>query len=158
MKLRAKRGSAGRIKLSPAHGNFFRRPSIRSRWAHVHDDVQVVAHHHPRVHAAGKNISQLQNTGFNPHLSVLEAFAEIFIQAAQPRSAHAAVDAIKRSGMGWVNELAAGLGYGRSLDVRALFENQIGCNLGSDLSEGWVSAPASPRRLHNAFEGEYSLS
>ena len=143
MKLRAKRGSAGRIKLSPACGNFFRRPRIRSRWAHVDDDMQVVAHDRPRVHAAGKNVSQLQNTGFNPHLSVLEAFAEIFIQAAQPRSAHAAVDAMKHSGLSGINKLAAGLGHRRSLDVRTLLENQIGCNLGSGLSDAWVSAPAS---------------
>ena len=143
MKWRAKLASAGRIKRSPACGKSLRRPSIRSRWAHVHDDVQVVAHHHPRVHAAGKNISQLQNTGFNPHLSVLEAFAEIFIQAAQPRSAHAAVDAMKHSGLSGINKLAAGLGHRRSLDVRTLLENQIGCNLGSDLSDAWMSAPAS---------------
>ena len=47
---------------------------------------------------------------------------------------------MKRSGLGWVNKLAAGLGHGRSLGVRALLENQIGRNLGSDSSEGWVSA------------------
>ena len=73
---------------------------------------------------------------------MLETFAEVFIQAAQPRSAHAAVDAVKRSGLGWVNKLAAGLGHGRSLGVRALLENQIGRNLGSDLSEWWVSGLA----------------
>ena len=109
----------------------------------MHDDVQVVAHDRPRVHAAGKNLAQLQNACLDPRLSMLETFAEVFVQATQPRSAHAAVDAMKRSGLGWVNKLAAGLGHGRSLGVRALLENQIGRNLGSDLSEGWVSAPAS---------------
>ena len=44
-----------------------------------------------------------------------------------------------RSGLRGVNKLAAGLGHGRSLGVRALLENQIGRNLGSDLSKGWVS-------------------
>ena len=76
---------------------------------------------------------------------MLETFAEVFIQAAQPRSAHAAVDAVKRSGLGWVNKLAAGLGHGRSLGVRALLENQIGRNLGSDLSEG--GCPRCPSAL-----------
>ena len=60
------------------------------------------------------------------------------MQATQPRSTHAAVDAMKRSGLSWVNKLAARLGHGRSLDVRALRENQIGSNVGPDLSEGWV--------------------
>ena len=92
------------------------------------------------LHTAGENVSQLQNAGFNPRFPLLEAFAEVFIQAAQPRSPHAAVDAMKRSGLVWVNELAAGLGHGRSLGVRALLENQFGRNLGSDLPEGWVSA------------------
>ena len=66
---------------------------------------------------------------------MLKAFANIFVEAAQPRPSDAAVDAVKRSGLGWVNELAAGLGHGRSLSAQALFENQIGRNLGSDLSE-----------------------
>ena len=51
---------------------------------------------------------------------MLETFAEVFIKAAQPRPAHATVDAVKRSGLGWIDELAAGLGHGRSLGVRAL--------------------------------------
>ena len=120
------------MKLSPASGNFFRRPRIRSRWAHVDDGVQVVTHDRPRVHAARKNIAQRKNASFNPRFSVLETFGEIFIQATQPRSTHAAVNAVQRSGLGWVNKLAARLGHGRSLDVRALLENQIGRNLRSD--------------------------
>ena len=70
---------------------------------------------------------------------MFEALAEVFIQAAQPRPTHTAVNAVKRSGLCRVNKLAAGLGHGRSLGAQALNENQIGCNLGSDLSEGWVS-------------------
>ena len=101
--------------------------------------MQVVAHNRPGVNTAGENLAQLQNACIEPKLSVLEAFVEIFIQATQSRSAHAAVDAMKRSGLSWVNKLAAGLGHGRSLGVRALLENQIGRSLGSDLSEGWVS-------------------
>ena len=42
--------------------------------AHVLDDVQVVAHDRPRVHPAGKNVSQLQDAGFNPRFTVLETF------------------------------------------------------------------------------------
>ena len=61
---------------------------------------------------------------------MFEALAEVFIQATQPRSAHAAVEAVKRSGLGWVNKLAAGLGHGRSLGLRALNENQFGRNPG----------------------------
>ena len=108
--------------------------------AHVHDDVQVVAHDRPHVHAAGKNVAQRQNTRLNPRFTVLETFADVFIQAAQPRSMHAAVDAMKRSGLSGINKLAAGLGQRRSLGVRTLRENQIERNLGWDLSEGWVSA------------------
>ena len=106
----------------------------------MHNDLQVVVHDRPGVHAAGKNGEKLQNAGFNPRFTVLETFAEVFVQATQPRSAHTAVDAVRRSGLGWVNKLAAGLGHGRSLGMRALLENQIGRNLGSDSSEGWVSA------------------
>ena len=105
----------------------------------MHDDVQVVAHDRLRVHAAGKKIPHLQNARLDPKLSMLETFAEIFVQATQPRSAHSAIDAVKRSGLGGVNNLAAGLGRGRSLGVRALLENQFGRSLGSDLSEVWVS-------------------
>ena len=83
---------------------------------------KVVAYDCPRVHTAGENISLLLNTRFDPRFTVLEAFAEVFIQAAQPRSMHAAVDAVKRSGLSWINKLAAGLGHGRSLGVRALRE------------------------------------
>ena len=102
--------------------------------------MQVVAHNRPVVNTAGENLAQLQNACLDPRLSILETFAEVFIQATQPRSTYAAVDAMKRSGLSWVNKLAAGLGHGRSLGVRTLLENQIGRNLGSDLSEGWVSA------------------
>ena len=70
---------------------------------------------------------------------MLEALAEVFVQAAEPRSAHAPVHAVKSARLSWVNKLAAGLGHGRSLGLRALCENQIGRNLGSDLSDGWVS-------------------
>ena len=108
--------------------------------AHVHDDMQVVAHNRPGVNTTGENLAQLQNACLDPGLSMLETFAEIFVQATQPRSAHAAIDAVKRSGLGGVNKLAAGLGHGRTLGVRTLRENQIGRNFGSDSSEGWVSA------------------
>ena len=66
---------------------------------------------------------------------------------------HAAVDAVKRSGLSWINKLAAGLGHRRSLGVRALLENQIGRSFGSDLSEGWVSALMAINERRNA--GEY---
>ena len=62
-----------------------------------------------------------------------------YLSKPHSQPAHAAVDAVKRSGLGWIDELAAGLGHGRSLGVRALLENQIGRNLGWDLYEGWVS-------------------
>ena len=87
-------------------------------------------------------MSEFQNTGFNPRLSVLETFAEVFVQAAQPRSAHAAVDAVKGARLGWVNKLAAGLSHGPRLGARKLRENRIERNLGSDLSEWWVSGLA----------------
>ena len=73
---------------------------------------------------------------------MLEAFAKVFVQATQPRTAHTAVDAMECSGLSGVDELAAGLGHWRSLRARALRENRIGRNLGSDLSEGRVSLRA----------------
>ncbi len=76
---------------------------------------------------------------FDPRFSVLEAFAEVFVQAAQPRPAPATVDTVKCSGLGWIDELAAGLSHGRSVGAQALRENRIGRNLGSDLSEGGCS-------------------
>ena len=67
---------------------------------------------------------------------MLEAFAEVFVQATKPRSAHAAIHAMKSARLSWVNKLAAGLGHGRSVGARALRKDRIGCNLESDLSEG----------------------
>ena len=78
----------------------------------------MVTHDGPGVNAAGENSAKLQNTRFNPGFSVLEAFAEVLIEAAQPRPAHAAVHAMKRAGLIWVDELAAGLGHKRSLGLR----------------------------------------
>ena len=104
----------------------------------MHDNVQMIAHNSPSVNSAGKNVAQRQNAGFDPGSSVLEAFAEVFIEATQPRPAHATVDAVKCSGLSGIDELAAGLSHGRSVGAQALRENRIGRNLGSDLSEGWV--------------------
>ena len=78
---------------------------------------------------------------------MFEALAEVFIQAAQSRSAHTAIHAVKRSGLGWIDELAARLGHRRSLGLRVLNENEIRRNLGSDLSEGWVSIVPSLRKF-----------
>jgi len=83
-------------------------------------DVEMIAHDGPGVNAAGKNLAEFQNAGFNPRLSVVEAFAEVFVQAAQPRSAHAAAHAVKCSGLGGIDELVARLGHGRNLDLPAL--------------------------------------
>ena len=54
------------------------------------------------------------------------------------------MDALKRSGVGGVDELAARLGHGRTLDVRAFRENRIGRSLEWDLSERCVSEFACP--------------
>ena len=70
---------------------------------------------------------------------MLEALAEVFVQATQPRSAHTAIHAVKRSGLGWIDKLAARLRHRHSLRVQALLENQIGRSFQPDLSEGWVS-------------------
>ena len=102
-------------------------------------DEKVVAHNRPGVNTAGENLAQLQNACLDPRLSMLETFAEVFIQATQPRSTYAAIDAVKRSGLRGVNKLAAGLGHGPSLGARKLRENRIERNLGSDLSKWWVS-------------------
>ena len=103
--------------------------------AHMHHNMEMVTHDGSGVNAAGENAAQLQNTRFNPGFSVLEAFAEILIEAAQPRSAHTAIHAVKRSGLGGVDKLAARLSHERSLGLRALRANQIRRNLYSDLSE-----------------------
>ena len=103
--------------------------------AHMHHNMEMVTHDGPGVNAAGENSAKLQNTRFNPGFSVLEAFAEVLIEAAQPRPAHAAVHAMKRADLVWVDELAAGLGHKRSLGLRTLRANQIRRNLYSDLSE-----------------------
>ena len=86
---------------------------------------------------------------------MFEAFVQIIIEATQPRPAHTAVDAVKRSGLSGVNELAAGLSHGRSVSLLALREHRIGRNLGSDLSEGWVCArrrpPPGPRATRSGL-------
>ncbi len=101
----------------------------------MYHNMEMVTHDGPGVNAAGENAAQLQNTRFNPGFSVLEAFAEILIEATQPRSAHAAVDAVKCARLGSVDKLAAGLGHKRSLGLRTLRANQVRRNLYSDLSE-----------------------
>ncbi len=67
---------------------------------------------------------------------MFEAFARVFIQAAQPRSAHTAVYAVKSARLSGVNELAAGLRHAQSLNMMVLRLHQAGLGLGSDLSEG----------------------
>ena len=59
----------------------------------------------------GKNIAEFQNAGFDPRGSMLEPFTEIFIEAAQPRTAHASVHAVKGARSGWIDKLSAGLGH-----------------------------------------------
>ena len=83
----------------------------------MHHDVEMITHDRPGVNAARENLAEFQNAGFNPGSSMFEAFAEIFVQAAMPRSTHTAVDAVKRASLGRVDELAARLGHGRSLDL-----------------------------------------
>ena len=80
----------------------------------------MVAHNHPGVHPTGENVAKLQNAGFNSRLSMLETFAEVFVQAAQPRSAHTEVDAMKCARLRGVDELAAGLSHRHSLGAHAL--------------------------------------
>ena len=60
--------------------------------------------------------------------------AEVFVQAAQPRSAHAAVDAVKGASLGRVDELAARLGHALSLDLPALRQYPAELRVASDLS------------------------
>ena len=102
----------------------------------MHHDVEMIAHHCPGVNAAGKNLAEFQNAGFNPRLSVFKAFAEVFVQAAQPRSTHTAVDAVKCSGLCWIDELAARLCHARSLDLPALRQYPTELRVASDLSLG----------------------
>ena len=65
---------------------------------------------------------------------MFEAFAEIFVQAAQPRSAHTAVHTVKGARLGRIDELAARLGHGRSLDLPGLREYPAELRVASDLS------------------------
>jgi hypothetical protein len=95
----------------------------------------ILRFHRPRVNATGENTAKVQDARFNPRFAVFEAFAQIFIKAAQPRTAHAAVDAVIRACMGWVDELAAGLGHGRSLDARVVLGDRFGLRVGSEFSE-----------------------
>ena len=106
----------------------------------MHYDVEMIAHDGPGVHAAGKNLAEFQNAGFNPGSSVFEAFAQVFVQAAQPRSAHAAVHTVKGARLCWIDELAAGLGHELSLPMLGLRGDRAGPRVESDFSEGWVSA------------------
>ena len=96
--------------------------------------VEVVTHDCPGVNTARENIAQLQNAGFNPRSSMFEAFAEVFVQAAQPRSAHAAVHTVKGARLSWIDKLAARLGHGRSLDLPALRQYPAKLRVAPDLS------------------------
>ena len=86
------------------------------------------------MNTAGENVSQFKNAGFNPGFSVLKAFAEVFVQAAQPRSAHTAIHAVKGARLSWIDELAARLGHGRSLASPALRQYAAELRVASDLS------------------------
>ncbi len=46
--------------------------------------MQVIAHDRPSVNTAGENLAEFQNAGFNPEFAVFKAFAEVFVEAAQP--------------------------------------------------------------------------
>jgi len=59
------------------------------------------------MNTTGENIAKFQNARFYPGSSVLEAFASVIVQAAEPVSAYAAIDAVIGASLGWVNELAA---------------------------------------------------
>ena len=100
----------------------------------MHYDVEMVAHDGPSVNAAGKNLAEFQNAVFNPRSSMFEAFAEVFVQAAQPRSAHAAVHTVKGARLSWIDKLAARLGHGRSLDLPALRQYPAKLRVAPDLS------------------------
>ena len=100
----------------------------------MQNQEHMIAHDCPSVNTTGENLAEFQNAGFNTRLSVLKAFAEVFVQAAQPRSAHAAVDAVKCSGLCWIDELAARLGHERSLDLPALRQYPAELRVDSDLS------------------------
>lgn len=78
--------------------------SIGGIRVHVNQEVQVIAHDRPGIDSAGKNVAELQDSFFNPRLSVLEAFVRVFVLAARPGSAHAAVDAVKieRDSVRWL--------------------------------------------------------
>ena len=85
----------------------------------MHDNVQVVAHDRPGVYATGENVAQLQNAGFNPGFSVLEAFAYVFVQAAQPRPANTAVYAVKSPRLSWGENGRLGGTAARPVERRA---------------------------------------
>jgi len=97
---------SNKVTGSGVASRYFARPQ-----AHVDDDVQVIAHDRPRMNATGENIAKLQNARFHPGSSVLKTFTCVIVQAAKPRSAHAAIDAVIGAGLGRVNELAARLGH-----------------------------------------------
>ncbi len=69
---------------------------------------------------------------------MFEGFAVVFVQAAQPRSAHAAVDAVNTARLCGVDELVAQLGHALSLPMPGSRGDRAGPRFGSDLSEGWL--------------------
>jgi hypothetical protein len=66
------------------------------------------------------------------------------VKSTQPRASHTAVDAVIRSSVVGIDELASGLSHPCRITEKSLRKNQVSLILGSDLSEGFV-----PR----AFEG-----
>ena len=86
----------------------------------MNHDVQVIAHDGPRVDSAREYVAEFQDALLDPALTVLEAFAGVFVVAAQPRAAHAAVDAVECACLSWIYELAAGLGHCASFYTNAM--------------------------------------
>ena len=86
----------------------------------VSGDFRVIAHDGPRVDSAGKDVAQFQDAFFDPRLAVLERLLGVFVFAAQPGSANAAVDAVKSACLSGIYKLAAGLGHSASFYKNAV--------------------------------------
>ncbi len=91
----------------PAYSHLFVCPGSRSHRIDPQNNMEVVTHHGIGIQADGKNLGQFEQTLFNPRPPMFIRFSVIRIDPAQPRSPHAAGDAVVETGRVRIDKEAA---------------------------------------------------
>jgi hypothetical protein len=104
-----------RKQSNPTRRNFFVRPCGGSGRIDPHHNMHMVAHHRIGIHPNGKDLSQFEQTLFNPLPPMLVGRSIVRIHPTQPRPSDASRDAVIEAGRVRIDEKAAGRGHVRSV-------------------------------------------